>query len=189
MDPLSFRILMNSVSKSPCVETLLPALICRHMRLIRAYNGVLPADQHLKRELACAIDAYVANDGDAMRKMAGQLNASLPPIGMSARQAKRLGIEPIDISTLGADASPCHGAAARGSSKAKVVERFTAAVREINGTLVAARKEWPGAEFYLSEGHTLNLMSGPHHIGTLADPQRQNVVASGDADGIDAGCR
>lgn len=69
-----------------------------------------------------------------------------------------------------------------------LVERFEKAVDELNAVLTLARKSMPEAEYYLSEGHTLNLMKGPHHAGNLAKEQRQNVVASANINGIDAGC-
>lgn len=73
-------------------------------------------------------------------------------------------------------------------SRAALFRRFEAAVDELNVVLALARKTMPRAEYYLSEGHTLNLMKGPHHAGDLAKAQRQNVVVSADIDGIDTGC-
>lgn len=67
-----------------------------------------------------------------------------------------------------------------------VLRHFARAVKELNKSLKAAQRGWPGAELYVAV-NAINLMSGPHHEGLNADARPDRILASESISGLDVG--
>jgi len=86
----NFTTMNTSSSEISPVELALLNAMRRHKRLIAAYAGQQPADRHLRKELAWAVEAYLSDGNSQMARLTERLNAALPPVGMSPARAKRL---------------------------------------------------------------------------------------------------